>query len=293
MTKEKEFLEEYDISRYERPSLAADVAVFTIGSGRRLDNRKLPEKKLRVLMVKRDSQPFEGQWSLPGGFTKKGETIYETARRKLKEKTGTDKAYLELCHVFSDSGRDPRGWIISQAFMAILNSDDLAAFGTVENDDVSWFDVSVCKKAENKLGNANELTCDNDYELTLKSCGGDKQLGAVIREHIEYRDYHAVATYQTINSRQIAFDHARIIICIFNRLVSMLSNDIRIAFDFLPEYFTLTDLQETVEIVTGAELIKPNFRRKIADYVVETDRTIQNGAHRPAKAYARNLESFY
>jgi hypothetical protein len=52
-------------------------------------------------------------------------------------------------------------------------------------------------------------------------------------------------------------------------------------------------LQEIVETITGTELIKPNFRRKIADYVLETDKVIQNGAHRPAKAYSRNLERFY
>ena len=73
----------------------------------------------------------------------------------------------------------------------------------------------------------------------------------------------------------------------------MLGSDIRIAFDFMPEYFTLTDLQEAVELISGQELIKPNFRRKVAEYVTETDRLTQNGGHRPAKAFVRNLERFY
>jgi ADP-ribose pyrophosphatase YjhB (NUDIX family) len=290
---EKELMESYDINRYERPSLAADVAVFTIGNGMRLDNRKLPQKKLRILMIRRDRWPFEGLWSLPGGFTKKGETIYETARRKLKEKTGTDKAYLELCHVFSDNDRDPRGWIISQSFMAILNNGDLESAQASNNNDACWFDVNVSKISENKHENGKGLTCDNDYKLTLQRIDGEDLINAVIREHLEYKDYHVLATYQTLSSENIAFDHARIITCIFNRLVAMLNYDIRMAFDFLPEYFTLTDLQEIVETITGTELIKPNFRRKIADYVLETDKVIQNGAHRPAKAYSRNLERFY
>ena len=45
----------------------------------------------------------------------------------------------------------------------------------------------------------------------------------------------------------------------------------------MPTYFTLTDLQEVFEIILNKELVKPNFRRKIADYVVETDKTVMNG----------------
>ncbi|MDE6916114.1 MAG: ADP-ribose pyrophosphatase, partial [Lachnospiraceae bacterium] len=91
----------------------------------------------------------------------------------------------------------------------------------------------------------------------------------------------------------IAFDHARIVTGAFNRLQRMLDSDIRIAFDFMPEQFTLTDLQEAVELISGQELIKPNFRRKVNEYVRETDTQVLNGGHRPAKAYVRNLERFY
>lgn len=300
---DKDFLAEYDISRYDRPSIAADIAVFSIG--RKMtedaDYRKLPTKTLRLLLIRRAEQPFQGKWALPGGFMQKGETIQETARRELKEETGTDKAYLELCDVFSDSGRDPRGWIVSQSFIAVLNADDLANGHLEASGDAgeaAWFDITVQKTAERKQERDNAVTCDNDYELLLKDSGASNEntaviLRAVIREHIEYRDYHEIVTYEIMDSQGIAFDHARIIVSIFNRLRQMLGSDIRIAFDFMPEYFTLTDLQETVELISGQELIKPNFRRKIAEYVIETDRLIQNGGHRPAKAFVRNLDRFY
>lgn len=300
---DKDFLAEYDISRYDRPSIAADIAVFSIG--RKMtedaDYRKLPTKTLRLLLIRRAEQPFRGKWALPGGFMQKGETIQETARRELKEETGTDKAYLELCDVFSDSGRDPRGWIVSQSFIAVLNADDLANGHLEASGDAgeaAWFDITVKKTAERKQERDNAVTCDNDYELLLKDSGASNEnaaviLRAVIREHIEYRDYHEIVTYEIMDSQGIAFDHARIIVSIFNRLRQMLGSDIRIAFDFMPEYFTLTDLQETVELISGQELIKPNFRRKIAEYVIETDRLIQNGGHRPAKAFVRNLDRFY
>lgn len=302
-TAEENFLENYDINKYDRPSLAADIAVFSIGrkESAEEDYRKLPPKRLRILMIRRAEQPFLDNWALPGGFMKKGETIYETARRELKEETGTDKAYLELCQVFSDSNRDPRGWIVSQAFMAVLNEEDIAkGYITASGDagDAAWFDVSVRKVSETRQENDNEITCDNDYELILEGDEGLKDenslvLKGLVREHMEYRDYHEITEYHIVNAQGIAFDHARIIVSVFNRLRRMLSNDIRIAFDFMPKNFTLTDIQETVELISGQELIKPNFRRKIADYVMETDQVIQNGGHRPAKAFVRNLDKFY
>lgn len=307
MSQVKEFLESYDISQYDRPSIAADIAVFSIGRKEALgsDYRRLPTKTLRLLLIRRAEQPFQGEWALPGGFMQKGETIQETARRELKEETGTDKAYLELCGVFSDIGRDPRGWIISQSFIAVLNEDDLANGHLEASGDAgeaAWFDITVRKTADRKQEQGNVVTCDNDYELLLQDSGAADsdsdnaaavRLRAVIREHIEYRDYHEIVTYEIAESQGIAFDHAKIITSVFHQLRRMLGSDIRIAFDFMPEYFTLTDLQEAVELISGQELVKPNFRRKIAEYVLETDRLTQNGGHRPSKAFVRNLDRFY
>lgn len=298
--KEKQFLAAYDINQYDRPSIAADVAVFSIGrkSAEDMDYRRLPTKTLRLLLIRRAEQPFQGSWALPGGFMQQGETIQETARRELKEETGTDKAYLSLCNVFSDIGRDPRGWILSQSFIAVLNEDDLANSHLEASGDAGeagWFDISLKKTAEHKKEQHNAVTCDKEYELTLESSApaGKTLLRAVVREHIEYRDYHEIMTYEIVESEGIAFDHARIIASAFNSLKRMLDSDIRIAFDFMPEQFTLTDLQEAVELVSGQELIKPNFRRKISEYVLETDCQVQNGGHRPAKAFVRNLDRFY
>ncbi|MDE6363465.1 MAG: NUDIX hydrolase, partial [Lachnospiraceae bacterium] len=287
-------------NQYDRPSIAADVAVFSIGrkSAEDIDYRRLPTKTLRLLLIRRAEQPYQGSWALPGGFMQHGETIQETARRELKEETGTDKAYLSLCNVFSDIGRDPRGWILSQSFIAVLNEDDLAKSHLEASGDAGeagWFDISLKKTAEHKKEQHNTVTCDKEYELTLESSEPTDKilLRAVVREHIEYRDYHEIMTYEIVESEGIAFDHARIIASALNSLKRMLDSDIRIAFDFMPEQFTLTDLQEAVELVSDQELIKPNFRRKISEYVLETDYQVQNGGHRPAKAFIRNLDRFY
>lgn len=61
--------------------------------------------------------------------------------------------------------------------------------------------------------------------------------------------------------------------------------DLRIAFDLLPETFTLAQLQNTIEKVKDKDLISANFRRKIADYVEETGEIIEGQWHRPAMLF--------
>ena len=85
---EQEFLQKYDLQQYERPSLAVDMAVFSVighGTG---NYRKLSEQKLSVLLIERAEHPFQNQWALPGGFVLPGETVETAARRELEEETG-------------------------------------------------------------------------------------------------------------------------------------------------------------------------------------------------------------
>lgn len=64
-----------------------------------------------------------GGRALPGGFVGEGEDPADTARRKLREKTGVDRAYLEQLATFARPGRDPRGWIPTVAHLALVPSD--------------------------------------------------------------------------------------------------------------------------------------------------------------------------
>ncbi len=294
---QQHFLDNYDLEKYERPSVAADIAVFTIMPGKVEDNRRLARMNLKLLLVKRKEEPYADRWALPGGFLRKGETLYETAKRELYEETGTKRSCLELCDVFSKPGRDPRGWILSQAFLAVINSGDCenADIPKAGGDakDSAWFSVELEKVEEERKQEENKIICDVCYQLHLYAEEQEIRLSARVLEHIAYEEYHELVEYRILESDGLAFDHAQIIVCMLKNLRRKLQTDMRIAFDFLPEYFTLTDLQSVFEIILDKELLKPNFRRKIADYVTETARTVQNGAHRPAKLFVRNLSAFY
>lgn len=63
----------------------------------------------RVLLVKRAKPPRLGQWSLPGGLQEVGETVFDTARRELREETGLDIEVLEVAEVVDYIERDDQG----------------------------------------------------------------------------------------------------------------------------------------------------------------------------------------
>ena len=80
-----------------------------------------------VVLIRRGSDPFEGQWALPGGFVEVGETVEEAATREAAEETGLAVELARLVGVYSDPDRDPRGHNVSVAFLARVLSGDLAA----------------------------------------------------------------------------------------------------------------------------------------------------------------------
>ncbi len=113
----------YSSKNYRTPDGApSDIVIFTILSTEKSSVKKsLPKRELYVMLIQRKVWPFIGKWALPGGFTKETETMYECAQRELKEETAVDEVHLQYFNVYSTPGRDPRGWIISHAFLALVN----------------------------------------------------------------------------------------------------------------------------------------------------------------------------
>ena len=60
----------------------------------------------KVLLIRRGKPPRQGQWSLPGGLQKLGETVFEAARREVMEETGVEIRVLELTDVVDLIERD-------------------------------------------------------------------------------------------------------------------------------------------------------------------------------------------
>jgi ADP-ribose pyrophosphatase YjhB (NUDIX family) len=139
---EGRFLSGYSLEDFDRPSVTADIAMFTMRSEESPLYRLNPEPQLCLLLIRRGEHPFLGKWALPGGFAEPGEAIEKTAARELYEETHVAGIAPELVGVFSAPGRDPRGWVVSVLFTALVDAKPQAKAGD-DAREAAWFDTDA------------------------------------------------------------------------------------------------------------------------------------------------------
>ncbi len=91
--------------------VTVDLVVLTVRMGEFL-----------ALTIRRKLEPFAGQWALPGGFVKKAEDLVDAASRELSEEAGIGsmRTHLEQLRSYGSPGRDPRGRVVSVAYLALV-----------------------------------------------------------------------------------------------------------------------------------------------------------------------------
>lgn len=273
---EIEYLKKYNDSKYEKPSVAVDICIFSVFDENDDNSRKLSSKTLRILLIRRGVHPYLGEYALPGGFVRPHETLEQAAARELLEETYVECGFLKQVRAFSDLNRDPRGWIISCSFMALLDGKKLNVMGGDDAEKAEWFDV--------KFREINVTSKETIWELTLNN--GYDTLTATIKQLLSDSLKNEYPNFEIIISDGIAFDHALIIAyATFN--LRRLMKVSEIAFELLPEQFTLSELQKIYETVLDKELLTPAFRRSISGIVEETGLYEENVKHRPPKLYRR------
>jgi 8-oxo-dGTP diphosphatase len=117
--------------KYPRPSVTVDVVIVA-----------LRDNELHVLLIKRETEPYRGKWALPGGFVNIDETLDAAARRKLAEETGVSHVYLEQLYTFGELDRDPRGRVISVAYIALVPTP-LTVHGGSDTGDAQWWPINA------------------------------------------------------------------------------------------------------------------------------------------------------
>jgi len=74
-------------------------------------------KKNNIILIRRKNPPFQGEYALPGGFVDIGETVEAACVREAKEETNINVKIIRLIGVYSDPKRDPRGHVVSIAYL--------------------------------------------------------------------------------------------------------------------------------------------------------------------------------
>lgn len=112
--------------KYPHPSVTTDCVIFGFDG-----------TKLKVLLVKRALEPFQGRWAFPGGFMKMDESAEEGALRELQEETGLQGAYIRQFHTFTAPNRDPRERVITIAYYALVRMQEVK--GGDDAAEARWF----------------------------------------------------------------------------------------------------------------------------------------------------------
>lgn len=113
---------------YPHPAVTTDIVLFTI-----------LQKRLRVLLIQRADEPFQGSWALPGGFLAIEEDLESGAKRELEEETGISGLYLEQLYTFGAPQRDPRERVISVTYFALVPPHNLSPRAGSDAKRVDWF----------------------------------------------------------------------------------------------------------------------------------------------------------
>lgn len=235
---ESEYLDKSHPKTYERPSVTADILIFCPASDL---------GSLKILLIKRGNHPFINHWALPGGFVNIDESAFSAANRVLKQETGLDNVYMEQLYTFSSPGRDPRMRVIDIAYMALVNESDVYAGDDAA--DAAWFTFTFDKE---------RMVLENrDRHIRLEYSLAQKQF---VNGILKYTNYIP----SRVSDTGLAFDHAEIVMEGYLRLRNKIMYT-DIAFNLVPEEFTLPDIQRIYELVLGREVYKKTFRTQMED----------------------------
>jgi 8-oxo-dGTP diphosphatase len=245
---EHEFLQQYDANAFERPSVTVDVVMLTVRN-----------RTLEVLLVKRAEHPFQGAWSLPGGFVGMNESLESAANRVLEAKTGLNNVYLEQLYTFGKPGRDPRTRVISVAHVALITAERIKKLAALEQP---------------------AAPTNNTVTLGEIHVPWEGETGGPVDVRLEGKPV------------KLAFDHSDIIGMAVKRLRGKLDYT-PVGFQLLPERFTLRALQDIHETILGRTVNKDSFRRRmqLSGQLSATGNREAGTDYRPAEYYTFNTPS--
>lgn len=199
---EQEFLAAYRQKDYPKSALTADICVFQL-KGKQAGAESIPptdavcSQNMHLLLIQRGNHPFLGSWALPGGFVNPRETADQAAVRELAEETGVEGLKLERVGLYSDPDRDPRGWTVSEAFVAVDDEGRILHAGD-DAAKAAWFAVEERERLQDRI----ELHLRSERDASVEAQMRFKRLTTPITG-----EPHA----ELLSSENLAFDHAQII----------------------------------------------------------------------------------
>lgn len=197
---------------YKNQGIHSIGCIFTVDEG-----------VIKVLLIKKEDEPYKGKWLLLGGAVYNNEDTDTALKREIKEKLDLDYAYIEQFHTFSSPERTQDMRMVAVGYIGLTD-----------------------------INKINQLDVESEYEF-----------------------------FRIDKLPKLAYDHLEILErAILSLKYRMMKSTI--VSSFMPDEFTLPELQKVYECILGKELDRRNFRRKLLSLnlieVVESNTRTSSGA---------------
>ncbi len=112
------------------------IGLFTIDKG-----------EIKLLLIKKKTEPYKGYWMLPGSMLKSNETLEDNITEIIVEELKMKNVLLEQCHTFSDLNRTNDNRIIATSFIGMIDTITLTyKCEEIKNYEYSWFEINKIPK---------------------------------------------------------------------------------------------------------------------------------------------------
>lgn len=153
---------------------------------------------VKVLLVKRTNEPFNGYWALPGGAMYNNETLEDGARRELKEKTGLENIKLELGNIFDDVNRSNLQRMIGVSFLGVINTKGIELQKeTMKTSNADFFDIDKVPG----LAYDHNLVIDKSLEILKEKILKSSILKDLLPEEFTLPELQKV--YETLLNKEL------------------------------------------------------------------------------------------
>ncbi len=123
-----------DFDNFFKSAFTVDNVIFGFDEG-----------DLKVLLIKRAEEPYEGKWALPGYFVYQDEDLDSAAKRVLDQLTGLKNVYLEQVNTFGAVNRHPFGRVITVAYYSLIKISDYKLHAASIASKAKWHSTSKLK----------------------------------------------------------------------------------------------------------------------------------------------------
>ena len=270
--------------------VAVDTLIVSVSEKDSNNYRKLPEKKLCVLMEKVEQN---GIWQVPKTIKLQHENLEDAAYRKVTELLGRERYYIEQLYSFSDSTYS-EGTEVNISYLILVPDLNYKHLVSQSTSELQWLEIDFSPMNTSLVAmNDNQMELKDSYELgyeiSLKGMKSPEEFAkGIVNLNLNLSVCEPAKSFNINETQNIGTLDCKVLSYGLERLRNKVEYT-DLIFYLMPKCFTLTELQQVQELILDEKLYAAHFRRKIEQKLIKcADQVIAYKGHRPAQQYIYN-----